>query len=71
MIIVPILLMLGDTAAGFGITYAESQLKQGAYTDPSLQPWMMSFFTLTLCLNLLCTGVLSTAFSVNLMSYHC
>jgi hypothetical protein len=51
--------MMGETAAGYGITYAKAQLKYGGYTAPSLLPWMMSFFTVTLCLNMLCTGTLS------------
>jgi hypothetical protein len=62
VVVVPILLMVGNSVSGFGITVAQTRLHRGGYTDPSLLPWMMTYISLTLCLNILCTGALTWSF---------
>jgi hypothetical protein len=59
VIILPILLMIGDTVCGWGITWAESTLTTGAYTSPIVEKWMKTYIVLALSLNLTCTGALS------------
>jgi hypothetical protein len=57
----PILVLLGDVAAGFGIAASELTLQSDPLTtatNPKIVPWTTSYFTLTLCLNLMCTGKL-------------
>jgi hypothetical protein len=59
VVILPILLMIGDTVCGWGITWAESTLTTGAYTSPIVEKWMKTYIVLALSLNLKCTGALS------------
>jgi hypothetical protein len=55
----PLCILIGDLTAGFGITAAEFALHStpmATATDPKIVPWTTAFFTLTLSLNVLCTG---------------
>lgn len=56
VIIVPLIFIVADIVAGFGILVAELRLNIGTATDPTVLPWSTSFFGLTLTQNLLCTG---------------
>jgi hypothetical protein len=61
VIALPFLILIGDIFAGFGITAAELSLHsmpEATATHPKIVPWTTSFFTLTLCLNVLCTGLI-------------
>jgi hypothetical protein len=48
--------MVGDIVCGSAGTWSESQLKARPYSSPSIQQWEKAFVSITLSLNLLCTG---------------
>jgi hypothetical protein len=57
VLILPGLLMLGESACGWGLLVGTFQLSTGAFTAPSVAKWELSYITLALALNVLCTGV--------------
>ncbi|KAK7028271.1 hypothetical protein R3P38DRAFT_2935081 [Favolaschia claudopus] len=66
----PSLLLLGSTAAGIGILYSFAKVvPQAEIFVVELQHWILSFFSLTLATNLICTIlVASRIFYVNQLS---
>jgi hypothetical protein len=57
--------MLGNSVGGWGMIYALSELKGGLYADSRMRPWETTYITLTLCLNLLCTGMMQATINVS------
>uniref|UniRef100_A0A5K1JXK9 Cell surface hydrophobicity-associated protein n=1 Tax=Ganoderma boninense TaxID=34458 RepID=A0A5K1JXK9_9APHY len=57
VVIVPFILLLGSTASGIGILYSFAKVVPEAeiFVD-ELQHWILSFFSLTLATNIICTG---------------
>jgi hypothetical protein len=63
IIILPLIILGGDIASGFGITAAELGLRSepnATATDPKIVPWTTAFFTITMCLNVICTGIVAS-----------
>ncbi|PIL35766.1 hypothetical protein GSI_02496 [Ganoderma sinense ZZ0214-1] len=60
VVIVPFILLLGSTASGIGILYSFAKVVPEAeiFVD-ELQHWILSFFSLTLATNIICTGLVA------------
>jgi preprotein translocase subunit SecG len=62
VLLIPLVLLAADLTAGLGFaaTVWSLSLKKGAsIMDAKVASWLIAFFTLTLALNLLCTGEFS------------
>ncbi|KDQ49552.1 hypothetical protein JAAARDRAFT_186972 [Jaapia argillacea MUCL 33604] len=66
----PGLLLMGSTVTGIGILYSFAKVAQDAEIFlPELGHWIVSFFTLTLATNLICTGLVAArVWKINKMS---
>ncbi|KAI0632006.1 hypothetical protein C8Q77DRAFT_893101 [Trametes polyzona] len=60
LIAIPSVLLLGSTASGIGILYSFAKTVPDAeiFAD-KLQKWIVSFFSLTLATNIICTGLVA------------
>ncbi|KAI0673939.1 hypothetical protein C8Q78DRAFT_661406 [Trametes maxima] len=60
VVAVPFILLLGSTACGVGILYSFAKVVPEAeiFVD-ELQHWIVSFFSLTLATNIICTGLVA------------
>lgn len=56
MIVIPLFLLIADTTVGFGIAVSESRLTTGTVMDDSVRPYSTAFFSITVTLNVFCTG---------------
>jgi len=56
----PLLLLLGSTAAGIGILYSFARVVPNAEIFAiELQKWIVSFFSMTLATNIICTSIVA------------
>ncbi|KAI9059657.1 hypothetical protein FKP32DRAFT_1679718 [Trametes sanguinea] len=60
VVLLPFILLLGSTASGIGILYSFARVVPEAeiFVD-ELQSWIVSFFSLTLATNIICTGLVA------------
>ncbi|OSD05842.1 hypothetical protein PYCCODRAFT_1361691, partial [Trametes coccinea BRFM310] len=60
IVLLPLVLLLGSIASGIGILYSFARVVPEAeiFVD-ELQSWIVSFFSLTLATNILCTGLVA------------
>ncbi|KAF8896594.1 hypothetical protein BD779DRAFT_1668355 [Infundibulicybe gibba] len=66
----PTLLLAGSTATGVGILYSFSQLTpETKIFVPQLKKWIISFFSLTLVTNIICTSLI--AFRIWYVNHQC
>ncbi|KAE9411495.1 hypothetical protein BT96DRAFT_983229 [Gymnopus androsaceus JB14] len=55
----PILLLLGSTVCGIGILYSFAHIGDAEVFALQLQDWIVSFFSLTLSTNIICTALVA------------
>ncbi|KAJ3920432.1 hypothetical protein F5877DRAFT_89463 [Lentinula edodes] len=55
----PALLLLGSTASGIGILYSFAHIEDAEVFALQLQDWIVSFFSLTLSTNFICTALVA------------
>ncbi|KAI0710098.1 hypothetical protein C8Q76DRAFT_798856 [Earliella scabrosa] len=60
VIVFPCILLLGSTASGVGILYSFARVvPEAEIFVEELQQWIVSFFSLTLATNIICTGLVA------------
>ncbi|KAI0352623.1 hypothetical protein OH77DRAFT_1408706, partial [Trametes cingulata] len=60
VVILPFILLLGSTVSGVGILYSFARVvPQAEIFVDELQHWILSFFSLTLTTNIICTGLVA------------
>ncbi|KAF5374215.1 hypothetical protein D9758_004668 [Tetrapyrgos nigripes] len=60
VVLFPLMLLFGSTASGIGILYSFAKVvPQAEIFVDELQQWIVSFFSLTLATNLICTGLVA------------